>query len=171
MDHLRTLRQCLPRFWRTVRQFRPYLSAHLGAEQPLERDSGATAERADKDPLIRRTKAREDKGSTWWAMARLRTFVLPHWMAIAIAFLLLLGEAGMDLLKPWPLKLTFDVILRQKTLEGITLYLLVGVSTLVVAIALFEGLLGYLAAFYLNRAGRTIISDLRATLFDHIQNV
>jgi len=42
---------------------------------------------------------------------------------------------------------------------------------LAVAIALFEGLSAYLAAFYLNRAGRTIVFELRTALFDHIQRV
>src|SRR5207249_10021702 len=76
----------------------------------------------------------------------------------------MLGDAGMDLLKPWPLKLTFDVVLRQKTLEGHTLHLLIGVAALVVFTHLFEGLFNYLAAFFLNRAGRPIIFDIRPTL-------
>ena len=42
---------------------------------------------------------------------------------------------------------------------------------MVVAIAVFEGLLGYLAAYYLNRAGRTVVFDLRTALFDHIQRL
>ena len=71
----------------------------------------------------------------------MRTFVLPHWPAIGFALLLMLGEAAMDLLKPWPLKVTFDVILKQQNLAGKTLYLLLGVSAVVVAIAVFEGLL------------------------------
>jgi ABC-type multidrug transport system fused ATPase/permease subunit len=101
----------------------------------------------------------------------LRSFVLPHWPAVAFALLLLTGETAMDLLKPWPLKLTFDVILRRQSLEGRTLYLLVGISGLVVAIAVLEGFLGYLAAYYLNRAGRTVVFDLRTALFNHIQRV
>ena len=105
------------------------------------------------------------------AVARLRRFVLPHWRAIVLALVLMLGQAAMELLKPWPLKLTFDAILKRGDLAATTLYLLVGVCTLVVAIAVLEGLLGYLAAYCLNRAGRTVVVDLRAVLFDHIQRV
>jgi len=83
----------------------------------------------------------------------------------------MLGEAGMDLLKPWPLKLAFDLVLPQKTLEGKTLSLLIEVSALAVAIALFGGLFQYLAALYLNRTGRTIVFNLRLALFDHVQRV
>ena len=63
------------------------------------------------------TTAGKEGGSVRWTLARLRPFVLPHWLSISLALLLTLGDVGMDLLKPWPLKLTFDVILRQKTLE------------------------------------------------------
>src|SRR3989442_6608683 len=118
-----------------------------------------------------RLRTRENTLSVWRAVARLRTFVLPHWSSIGLALLLMLGEAAMDLLKPWPLKWTFDVILKQQALAGKTLYLLVGVSGLVVAIVVLEGLLGYLAAYYLNRVGRTVVFDLRTALFDHIQRV
>src|SRR5947207_587104 len=121
--------------------------------------------------MTRMTTAGKEGGSVRWTLARLRPFVLPHWLSISLALLLTLGDVGMDLLKPWPLKLTFDVILRQKTLEGHTLYLLIGVSALVVAIVLFGGLFEYLAALYLNRVGRIIVRDLRAALFDHIQKV
>ena len=72
--------------------------------------------------------AQESAIGAWRAVARLRTFVLPHWPAIGFALLLMLGEAAMDLLKPWPLKVTFDVILKRPSLAGTTLYLLLGVS-------------------------------------------
>jgi len=124
-----------------------------------------------KEPVQEKTRARRSPLDTWRAVLRLRKFVLPHWGAIVSALLLLLGGEAMDLLKPWPLKLTLDVILRQPNLTGKTLYLLLGVCGLVVAIALFEGLLGYLAAYYLNRAGRTVVFDVRTALFDHIQRL
>src|SRR5881409_1951885 len=121
--------------------------------------------------MTRMTTAGKEGVSVRRTLARLRPFVLPHWLSLALAFLLMLGEAGMDLLKPWPLKLTFDLILPQKTLEGNTLHLLGEVLALVVAIALFDGFFEYLAALCLNRAGRTIVLDLRTALFDHIQRV
>jgi ATP-binding cassette, subfamily B, bacterial len=109
--------------------------------------------------------------NAWRSVARLRGFLLPHAGAITVALLLLLGEASMDLLKPWPLKLTFDVILEHQSLAGTTLYLLIGVSALAIAIAVLEGLFGYSAAYYLNRAGRTVVFDLRTALFNHIQRL
>jgi ABC-type multidrug transport system fused ATPase/permease subunit len=109
--------------------------------------------------------------NAWRSIFRLRHFLLPHAGAIGLALLLLLGEASMDLLKPWPLKLTFDVILKHQSLAGITLFLLIGVSALAIAIAVLEGLSGYWAAYYLNLAGRTVVFELRAALFNHIQRL
>src|SRR5213593_1356540 len=132
---------------------------------------GARTAEGHANLRLAKRRGRENALGAWRAVARLRTFVLPHWPAIGLALLLMMGEAAMDLLKPWPLKVTFDMILKQQTLAGKTLYLLLGVCGLVVAIAVFEGLLGYLAAYYLNRAGRTVVFDLRTALFDHIQRL
>src|SRR5436309_1681669 len=132
---------------------------------------GARTAEGHANLRLAKRRARENALGAWRAVARLRTFVLPHWPAIGLALLLMMGEAAMDLAKPWPLKVTFDMILKQQNLAGKTLYLLLGVSAVVVAIAVFEGLLGYLAAYYLNRAGRTVVFDLRTALFDHIQRL
>ena len=117
------------------------------------------------------TSEREPETGAWRTAVRLRRFILPHWPAVALALLCLLGEAGMKLLKPWPLKFTFDVLLEEESLEGRALFLLVGVVVAVVVITLLEGLLVYLGAFWLNRAGRTIVFDLRAAVYDHVQRL
>ena len=109
--------------------------------------------------------------STWRSLVRLRAFLVPHWRAIGLALVLMMAEAATDLLKPWPLKLTLDVILKRDTLAGSTLSLLVAISLLIVALAAFEGLFGYLAALKLNRAGRTLVFELRSALFDHIHRL
>src|SRR3989441_5072847 len=178
MDSLRILELCLPlafchlpQLWQAAWQFWLPISVPLGALRSPQRDGAATADGDGKDPVKRMITAGKEDDSIRRALARLRPFILPHWLSLALALLFMLGDAGMDLLKPWPLKLTFDVVLRQKTLEGNTLYLLIGVAALVVLTHLFEGLFNYLAAFFLNRAGRTIIFDIRAAFFDHIQRV
>src|SRR5437773_12113566 len=115
--------------------------------------------------------ARATTVNAWRTLARLRRFVLPHWPAVACAVVLMMVEAAMDLLKPFPLKWTLDVILKQQDLAGETLYLLLGLSISLVVIAVVDGLSHYLSTFYLNRAGRTVVFDLRTALFDHIQRV
>jgi len=115
--------------------------------------------------------ARANTVNAWRTLPRLRRFVLPHWPAVACAVVLMMVEAAMDLLKPFPLKWTLDVILKQRDLTGETLYLLLGLSISLVVIAVVDGLSHYLSTFYLNRAGRTVVFDLRTALFDHIQRV
>ena len=90
--------------------------------------------------------------SAWRSLVRLRAFLVPHWRAVGLALVLMMAEAAIDLLKPWPLKLTLDVILKRDALAGSTLSLLVAISLLIVALAVFEGLFAYLAALHLNRA-------------------
>src|SRR5439155_26313441 len=102
---------------------------------------------------------------------RLRRFVLPHWPAVACAIVLMIVEAAMDLVKPLPLKWTLDVVLKHRDLAGETLYLLLGLSISLVVIAVVDGLSHYLSTFYLNRAGRTVVFDLRTALFDHIDQL
>lgn len=77
----------------------------------------------------------------------------------------------MDLLKPWPLKFVLDDVITRGSLQGATLQLLIGMAALLVAIALFAGLLTYVAAYVLNRAGRTMVADMRIALFDHVQRL
>ena len=111
------------------------------------------------------------KVSAWRSLVRLRAFLVPHWRAIGLALVLMTAEAAIDLLKPWPLKVTLDVILKRDALAGSTLSLLVAISLLIVALAVFEGLFAYLAALQLNRAGRTLVFELRSALFDHIHRL
>jgi len=112
-----------------------------------------------------------EAGSGWRAVARLRRFILPHWKALGLGLIFMLGEAGTKLLLPWPLKFTFDSILKHKSLQGGTVYLLVGAAAALVLITILEGLLVYLSAWVLNRTGRTIAFDLRTAVFEHIQRL
>src|SRR5919198_4274523 len=69
--------------------------------------------RGDVQRSIATVIAPEPTLGVFQAVARLRRFVLPHWRAIVLALVLMLGQAAMELLKPWPLKLTFDAILKR----------------------------------------------------------
>src|SRR5712691_11009741 len=99
---------------------------------------------------------RDDLFGSVSTLARLSRFILPHWHSVGFAFLHMLGDAGMNLLKPWPLKFAFDKILKQPALDRPTLYLLIAISLAVVAITALEGFFVYLVAYLLNGAGRTI---------------
>jgi len=38
----------------------------------------------------------------------------PHWKALTIAFIAVLGESLTDILEPWPLKIVFDYVIDTK---------------------------------------------------------
>src|SRR4051794_14260538 len=42
----------------------------------------------------------------------------PHWKALTIAFVAVLGESLTDLLEPWPIKVVFDYVLGSKPMPG-----------------------------------------------------
>ena len=102
---------------------------------------------------------------------RLGGFARPHWRPVVFALLMLVGETLMTLAKPWPVKFVLDNIITQPNLQGKTLDHLAGVMLLVIVIAVFTGLFTYLQARAINRAGRTIVFELRAALFDQIQRL
>src|SRR5207245_9056417 len=72
---------------------------------------------------------------------------------------------------PRPTQPSTHAILEQPALAEHTLYLLLRLSMSLVVIAVVASLSHYLSTFSLNRAGRTVVFDLRTALFDHIQRV
>jgi ABC-type multidrug transport system fused ATPase/permease subunit len=119
----------------------------------------------------RRRRRTPTDTSAWRAWWRLRPFVAPHRRAILLSLLLLAGTAGIELLKPWPLKLVLDDVVGHGDLEGRELSILSVAVALVVAVALLGGLFDYLLVMLLNRTGRTIVLDLRSAAFDHVQQL
>jgi ABC-type multidrug transport system fused ATPase/permease subunit len=98
----------------------------------------------------------------------------PHWRLISLALAMLVGKTAMTLAKPWPIKIALDRIVLVEgvgKLEGPTLQLLMGVVGAVVGLVLFKGLFAYWETLAINRAGRTIIFELRKELFDRIQGL
>lgn len=108
--------------------------------------------------------------SPWKTMWRLRKFVVPKRVAIVSGIVLMFGLAAVELLKPWPLKIVLDDVIGQP-LEGDALALLIAAAAALVAIAFLEGLIGYLLVLFLNRAGRSIVFELRAALFDKLHRL
>jgi len=49
---------------------------------------------------------------------KLSHLLQPHRTMLVIAFIAVLGEAGTDLLEPWPLKIVFDYVFGTKHMPG-----------------------------------------------------
>src|ERR1700684_3343772 len=50
---------------------------------------------------------------------RIVDLVRPHWKALTIALVAVLGETVTDILEPWPIKIVVDNILQSKKLPAV----------------------------------------------------
>src|ERR1700676_5779120 len=49
---------------------------------------------------------------------QITALITPHWKALTLAFIAVLGETFSDVLEPWPIKIVIDNILQSKALPG-----------------------------------------------------
>jgi len=112
-----------------------------------------------------------------YVIRRLSPFAKPHWPAIVLALLLVAAGTGLDLLSPWPMKFIIDEVLLtdagevRRALTDRALWVLVGVCSSLVVMAVMGGLIAFLEAYFVSRASRQIVFDMRAALFDHVQRL
>src|ERR1022692_2193432 len=113
---------------------------------------------------------------------RIIEFFRPHWKALAIALLAVLGEAGADVLQPWPLKIVLDYLLQSKKppawLEmplrwiGHEKLAVLNFAVLAVAvIAIVGAISSYLENYLTTSVGQSVMHDLRQTLYHHIHRL
>ncbi|HEV7396407.1 MAG TPA: ABC transporter ATP-binding protein, partial [Pyrinomonadaceae bacterium] len=107
----------------------------------------------------------------------------PHWKALALAFVAVLGETLTDLLEPWPLKIVFDNILGSKkmpawlasavhsTIGTDKLSILLFVALAVLAIAFVGALSSYTQKYLTTSVAQWVGHDFRRTLYHHIQRL
>ena len=106
----------------------------------------------------------------------------PHWKALSLALLAVVGETAADLLEPWPLKIVLDYLLQSKTppdwMRGMVAWLgqdklaVLNFAVLAVAvIAVVGALSSYLEKYVTTSVGQWVMHDLRRTLYHHIQRL
>src|SRR5947209_9182496 len=107
----------------------------------------------------------------------------PHWKALAIAFIAVLGESATDLLAPWPLKIIFDYVLSSKRMPewlatviqatfGTDKTAVLGFAALaVMSIAVVGAISSYAEDYLTTSVGQWVMHDLRRTLYHHIQRL
>jgi ATP-binding cassette subfamily B protein/subfamily B ATP-binding cassette protein MsbA len=110
---------------------------------------------------------------------RLLSYLRPYRLTFVTALVLVAVVSGLELLKPWPLKLAVDQIIgrqpliimdRQIPFAAVTttlqIVLVIGMLLMVhVAIGLIQLLNNYLTI----RIGQNMVQDFRCELFDHLQ--
>jgi len=107
----------------------------------------------------------------------------PHRTMLVLAFIAVLGEAGTDLLEPWPLKIVFDYVFGAKQrpawMSGL-LHATFGLNKVailhfavlaVIVIALLGALSSYGEKYLTTSVGQWVMHDLRRVLYHHIQRL
>jgi ATP-binding cassette, subfamily B, bacterial len=106
----------------------------------------------------------------------------PHWKALTLALLAVVGEAATDLLEPWPLKIVLDYLLQSKHPPGWMSAMIgwIGQDKLAVlnfavlavaVIAVVGALSSYLEKYFTTSVGQWVMHDLRRTLYHHIHRL
>jgi len=107
----------------------------------------------------------------------------PHWKALSIGLVAVIGEGVADLLQPWPLKIVLDNVLRNKPGQGWLnnlihnhvgddkLVLLKFAAAAVLLIAIFDAFCSYGEKFVTTSVGQWVMHDLRRTVYSHIQRL
>jgi ATP-binding cassette subfamily B protein len=107
----------------------------------------------------------------------------PHWRALSLALVAVIGETACDLLDPWPLKIIIDNLLQSKPLPhwlaGIVSHMagqdkfavLNFALGAVVVIAVVGAISSYTEKYLTTSVGQWVMHDLRRTLYHHIHHL
>ncbi|HVO95994.1 MAG TPA: ABC transporter transmembrane domain-containing protein, partial [Terriglobales bacterium] len=105
------------------------------------------------------------------------SYLRPYAAAIALALVQVLILNGLELLKPWPLKIIIDHVLSGEPLPwnfvlgwaGETIALFACVA--LVLIYLLVGVLHLVHEYTTIRIGQSMVNDLRRDLYSHVQRL
>lgn len=106
----------------------------------------------------------------------------PHWKALTIAMLAVIGQAIAKLADPWPIKIVLDNVLQSKSGHGwlnhwITSFgddkmaILRFAAGAAIVIAVFDAICSYAEKYLTTTVGQWITHELRRTLYSHIQRM
>ena len=114
---------------------------------------------------------------------RIIDLIRPHWKALTIALVAVLGEALTDVLEPWPIKIVIDNIQQANKLPGrlgeviVRLfgqdhYAVLNFAVAAVAvIAIVGAVSAYFERYLTTSVSQWVGHDLRRTLYYHIHRL
>jgi ATP-binding cassette subfamily B protein len=112
---------------------------------------------------------------------RLLAYARPHWRALALLLGTMAADIGLDLLKPWPLKLVIDNVLGHRPTPHVLATILPGSATPhglllwaaggTVAIFLLGTASTTLYNYFSLRIGQRMVFELASDLFAHLQRL
>ncbi len=128
-------------------------------------------------------KAEQPPKSKYSRKLRIIDLVRPHWKALTIALVAVLGESLTAILDPWPIKIVVDNILQSKKLPGYlggfvaemfgqNKYAILNFAVAAVAvIAIVGAVSSYFEKYLTTSVSQWVGHDLRRTLYHHIQRL
>ena len=114
---------------------------------------------------------------------RITQVLRPHWKALSVALIAVVGESLTDLLEPWPVKIVFDYVIGSKPMQGwmaLSINSIVGYDKIailgfaavaVIAIAIIGAVSNYTENYLTLSVGQWVSHDLRRMLYHHIQRL
>jgi subfamily B ATP-binding cassette protein MsbA len=114
---------------------------------------------------------------------RIAQLLRPHWKALTIALLAVLGVTLTDVIEPWPIKIVVDNLLQSKKLPGWLGEFVSGIFgqdklailnfavAAVAVIAVVGAISSYVERYMTTSVSQWVAHDLRRTLYNHIQRL
>ena len=114
---------------------------------------------------------------------RILDLVRPHWKALTLAFVAVLGETLTGILEPWPIKIVIDSLKDSKGLPGLLGRTVTGIFgegtyaelnfavAAVAGIALVGAVSAYFEKYLTTSVSQWVGHDLRRTIYHHIQRL
>jgi ATP-binding cassette subfamily B protein len=115
--------------------------------------------------------------------SRLLSLLRPHWKALTLAIIAVIGETLAGIADPWPIKIVIDNILKAKPLTGVLGHLVTrlfgtgafAILNFAVAAVAVIAIVGAISAFVENYLTTSISQwvghDMRRTIYHHIQRL
>lgn len=95
--------------------------------------------------------------------------LVPHKLRLAVIVAIALAIAGLEILRPWPLKWIVDSALTQVKPTSLSRTAVVAWgAAAALAIVLLDAALDYAAAILTHRVGQAVSRGLRGRIFDHL---
>src|SRR5262249_9304034 len=113
---------------------------------------------------------------------RIVNFLRPHWKALALAPVAVVGETLGDIAEPWPVKIVVDNLLQGKKLPewASSIVALLGRDQIarlnfalaaVIAIAVVGAISSYFEKYLTTTVGQWVSHDMRLLLYQRIQRL
>jgi ATP-binding cassette, subfamily B, bacterial len=112
-----------------------------------------------------------------------RALLRPHWAALTLGFIAIVGESAANLLQPWPLKVVLDEVVRSRESHASAMRLihrLVGTDKIailefacvaVLGIAVLDAVCTFGEKYLTTSVAQWVSYDLRLAIYAHVQRL